>query len=55
MNRPKDRQERDKKQGRDLRGSNPVAGQNRTDPETNAQDPMAGRAELRMRREGHDM
>ena len=41
--------------GRDLRGSNPIAGQNRTDPETSAQDPMAGREEMRMKREGHDM
>ncbi len=55
MSRPKDKQERDKKQGRDLRGSAPIAGQNRTDPDTNAQDPMAGREEMRMKREGHDM
>lgn len=42
-------------QGRDLRGSSPLAGQNRTDTATNAQDPMADKLELRMKREGHDM
>ena len=42
-------------QGRDLRGSAPVAGQNRTDTATNAQDPMADKLEMRMKREGHDM
>ncbi len=55
MDRPKDRQGRDSKKGRDLRGSNPVAGQNRTDPETNAQDPMAGPKEMRMTHESHEM
>ena len=55
MSRPKDRQDRDNKKGRDLRGTPPIAGQNRTDPETSAQDPMAGREERRMKREGHDM
>ena len=45
----------DKRQGRDLRGSAPIAGQNRTDPQANAQDPMAGDKEMRMKREGHDM
>ncbi|MCI9353067.1 MAG: hypothetical protein HFF58_07445 [Lawsonibacter sp.] len=44
-----------KNQGRDLRGSAPVAGQNRTDTATNAQDPMADKLEMRMKREGHDM
>lgn len=43
------------KQGRDLRGSAPIAGQNRTDTAVNAQDPMADPLEMRMRREGHDM
>ena len=55
MSRPKDRQDRDNKKGRDLRGTPPIAGQNRTDPETSAQDPMAGREEMRMKREGNDM
>ena len=41
--------------GRDLRGSNPIAGQNRTDTKTNAQNPMADPDEMRMKREGHDM
>lgn len=40
---------------RDLRGSSPLAGQNRTDTAANAQDPMADRLEMRMKREGHDM
>ena len=48
------RQKRQNKQ-RDLRGSAPIAGQNRTDTATNAQDPMADPLEMRMRREGHDM
>lgn len=43
------------RQGRDLRGSAPIAGQNRTDTATNAQDPMADPLEMRMKREGHDM
>lgn len=42
-------------QGRDLRGSAPIAGQNRTDTAANAQDPMADKLEMRMKREGHDM
>ncbi|MCI8678190.1 MAG: hypothetical protein HFF45_08490 [Lawsonibacter sp.] len=42
-------------QGRDLRGSAPIAGQNRTDTATNAQNPMADPLEMRMKREGHDM
>ena len=42
-------------QGRDLRGSSPLAGQNRTDTATNAQDPMADPLEMCMKREGHDM
>ena len=46
---------KNQKQGRDLRGSAPIAGQNRTDTATNAQDPMADKLEMRMRREGHDM
>ena len=44
-----------RKQGRDLRGSAPVAGQNRTDTDSNAQNPMADPVEMRMKREGHDM
>lgn len=43
------------RQGRDLRGSSPLAGQNRTDTAANAQDPMADPLEMRMKREGHDM
>ena len=43
------------KQGKDLRGSAPIAGQNRTDTKTNAQNPMADPLEARMKREGHDM
>ena len=46
---------KNKSQGRDLRGSAPVAGQNRTDTAVNAQDPMADPLEMRMKREGHDM
>ena len=42
-------------QSRDLRGSAPIAGQNRTDTATSAQDPMADPLEMRMKREGHDM
>ena len=42
-------------QVRDLRGSAPIAGQNRTDTATNAQNPMADPLEMRMKREGHDM
>ena len=49
------KQKKNKQQGRDLRGSAPIAGQNRTDTATNAQDPMADSLEMRMRREGHDM
>ena len=44
-----------RQKGRDLRGSSPLAGQNRTDTATNAQDPMADKLEMRMKREGHDM
>ena len=44
-----------RQQGRDLRGSAPIAGQNRTDTAANAQDPMADSLEMRMKREGHDM
>ena len=46
---------KEKKKGRSLRGSAPIAGQNRTDPAVNAQDPMADPLEMRMKREGHDM
>ena len=55
MSRPKDRQDRDNKKGRDLRGTPPIAGQNRTDPETSAQDPMADPVEMRMKGESHQM
>lgn len=51
----KNKQNRDSRTGRDLRGSAPIAGQNRTDTPTNAQDPMADPLEMRMKREGHDM
>ncbi len=44
-----------KGQSQDLRGSAPIAGQNRTDTAANAQDPMADPLEMRMKREGHDM
>lgn len=53
MSKPKDKQRREVL--RDLRGSAPIAGQNRTDTATNAQDPMADPLEMRMKREGHDM
>ena len=55
MSKPKKQQARDPRTGRDLRGSSPLAGQNRTDTPTNAQDPMADPLEMRMKREGHDM
>lgn len=55
MSKPKKQQVRDPRTGRDLRGSAPIAGQNRTDTVTNAQDPMADPLEMRMKREGHDM
>ena len=55
MSKPKKRQSRDPRTGRSLEGSAPIAGQNRTDTPTNAQDPMADALEMRMRREGHDM
>ena len=55
MSKPKQQKNRDPRTGRDLRGSAPIAGQNRTDPATNAQDPMADSLEMRMKREGHDM
>ena len=38
-----------------LKGSAPIAGQNRTDPKTSAQDPMADPLEMRMKWEGHEM
>ena len=55
MSKQKKQQARDPRTGRDLRGSAPIAGQNRTDTATNAQDPMADPLEMRMKREGHDM
>ena len=55
MSKPKNQKNRDMHTGRDLRGSAPIAGQNRTDTPTNAQDPMADPLEMRMKREGHDM
>lgn len=56
MSKPKKQQQaRDPRTGRSLEGSSPLAGQNRTDTATNAQDPMADPLEMRMKREGHDM
>ena len=55
MSKPQNKRNRDPRTGRDLRGSAPIAGQNRTDTPTNAQDPMADALEMRMKREGHDM
>ena len=55
MSKPKKQQARDPRTGRNLEGSSPLAGQNRTDTATNAQDPMADPLEMRMKREGHDM
>ena len=55
MSKQKNQKARDSRAGRDMRGSAPIAGQNRTDTSTNAQDPMADRLEMRMKREGHDM
>lgn len=52
---PMSKQKKNKNQGRDLRGSAPIAGQNRTDTAASAQDPMADKLEMRMKREGHDM
>ena len=51
----KNRQNTQPHPGRNLQGSAPIAGQNRTDTATNAQDPMADPLEMRMKREGHDM
>ena len=55
MSKPNQQKKRDPRTGRSLEGSSPLAGQNRTDTATNAQDPMAGNLEMRMKREGHDM
>ena len=55
MSKPKKQQMRDPRTGRNLEGSSPLAGQNRTDTAVNAQDPMADNLEMRMKREGHDM
>lgn len=55
MNKPKNPYKRDPRTGRSLQGSAPIAGQNRTDTATNAQDPIADPLEMRMKREGHDM
>lgn len=55
MSKPKKQQIRDPRTGRNLQSSAPIAGQNRTDTATNAQDPMADPLEMRMKREGHDM
>ena len=55
MSKQKRQQNRDPRTSRDLRGSAPIAGQNRTDTATNAQNPMADPLEMRMKREGHDM
>ena len=51
----KEKKKRADRTGQRLKGSAPIAGQNRTDPETSATDPMGDPLELRMRREGHDM
>ena len=53
MSKPKDKQRREVR--RDLRGSAPIAGQNRTDTATNAQDPMDDPLELLIMLEGHYM
>lgn len=45
----------EKKEKRDLRRSAPIAGVNPTDPERNAQDPMADPLEMRMKGESHQM
>ena len=55
MSKQKNQKALDPRNCRDMRGSAPIAGQNRTDTSTNAQDPMADRLEMRMTREGHDM
>ena len=55
MSKQKNQKAHDPRAGRDMRGSALIAGQNRTDTSTNAQDPMADRLEMRMKREGHDM
>ena len=55
MSKPKKQQIRDPRTGRNLEGSSPLAGQNRTDTAVNAQDPRADSLEMRMKREGHDM
>ena len=47
MSKPKER-----KKGRRLTGSAPIAGQYRTAPETTAHDPMADPVESRMKGEG---
>ena len=43
------------RQGRNLKGSSPIAGINPTDPKRSAQDPMADPLEMRMKRESHQM
>ena len=40
MSKQKNQKARDPRTGRDLRGSARIAGQNRTDTSTNAQDPI---------------
>ncbi len=55
MSKSKNQKNRDPRTGRSLQGSAPIAGQNRTDTATNAQNPMADNLEMRMKREGHDM
>ncbi len=49
------KKKQNKRGGRSLLNSAPIAGQNRTDTAANAQDPMADPLEMRMKREGHDM
>ena len=46
---------KEKKKGRRLKGSAPIAGINPTDPERSAQDPMADPLEMRMKGESHEM
>ena len=55
MSKSKNQKNRDPRTGRSLQGSAPIAGENRTDTATNAQNPMADNLEMRMKREGHDM
>ncbi len=44
-----------KQEKRGKKNTLPISKENRTDPKTNAQRPIADPLELRMKREGHDM